>query len=174
MKHVFCLLFAAQILFAAPETLPLAEAIAAARVDAGAQVAAHVSATGAMKNFNAFCERSGQPKIYFYNEEGAYTLADGAAIGGVRSVAILKSHGFAKAANRVSDSIGAGQTAGFVVLVFDDKTGGQLIQPDVFECVLAAIDNMSGTFAAPPAKLEIVLAQAKASGRLEIVVVEVP
>ena len=108
---------------AAQETLPLADAIAAALVDAGAQVATHVPASGAVEVFDAFCERSGQPKIYSYNEEVAYTLAHGAAIGGVRSVAILKSHGFAKAANSVVDSIVAGHTAGFVVLVFDDKTG---------------------------------------------------
>ena len=129
MKSVFRLLFAAFVLFvprtfAAPETLPLADAIAAALVDAGARVAVHVPATGATEVFDAFCKEAGQPKIYSYNEEVAYAVAHGAAIGGTRSVAILKSHGFAKAANAIVDSIVAGNTAGFVVLVFDDKTGG--------------------------------------------------
>ena len=128
MKSVLRLFFAAVALFvsgafAAEETLPLTDAIAAALVDAGAQVATHVPATGAVEVFDAFCALSGRPKIYSYNEEAAYTIAHGAAIGGTRAVAILKSHGFAKAANSVVDSIVAGHTAGFVVLVFDDKTG---------------------------------------------------
>ena len=108
---------------AAEETLPLADALAAALVDAGVRIATHVPATGATEVYDAFCARAGQPKIYSYNEETAYTLAHGAAIGGARSVAILKSHGFAKAANSIVDSIVAGTTAGFVVLVFHDATG---------------------------------------------------
>ena len=128
MKSAFCLFLAAFVLFgsgafAAPETLPLADAIAAALVDAGARVATHVPATGATEVFDAFCKEAGQPSIYSYNEEVAYTLAHGAAIGGARAVAVLKSHGFAKAANSIVDSIVAGNVAGFVVLVFDDKTG---------------------------------------------------
>ena len=108
---------------AAEETLPLADALAAALEDCGVQVATHVPATGATEVFDAFCERTGRPKIYSYNEETAYTLAHGAAIGGVRASAILKSHGFAKAANSIVDSIVAGNTAGLVVLVFHDATG---------------------------------------------------
>ncbi len=128
MKPALRILFAAFVLFvsgasAAEETLPLADAIAAALVDAGAQVATHVPATGAVEVFDAFCALSGRPKIYSYNEEAAYALAHGAAIGGARAVAVLKSHGFAKAANSIVDSIVAGHTAGFVVLVFDDPTG---------------------------------------------------
>ena len=128
MKPALRILFAAFVLFvsgasAAEETLPLADAIAAALVDAGAQVATHVPATGAVEVFDAFCALSGRPKIYSYNEEAAYALAPGAAIGGARAVAVLKSHGFAKAANSIVDSIVAGHTAGFVVLVFDDPTG---------------------------------------------------
>ena len=108
---------------AAEESIPLTDSIAAALVDAGTLVATHVPATGACEVFDAFCTLTHRPKIYSYNEEVAYTIAHGAAIGGVRSVAILKSHGFAKAANSIVDSIIAGNTAGFVVLVFDDKTG---------------------------------------------------
>lgn len=128
MKSTLRLFFAAFVLFvsgasAAEETLPLADAIAAALVDAGVQVATHVPATGAVEVFDAFCALSGRPKIYSYNEEAAYTIAHGAAIGGARAAAILKSHGFAKAANSIVDSLVAGHTAGFVVLVFDDPTG---------------------------------------------------
>ena len=107
----------------APETLPLADAVAAALVDAGVRVVTHVPASGAVEVYDAFCVLTGQKKIYSYNEEPAHAIAHGAAIGGVRAAALLKSHGFAKAANSVVDSIVAGNTAGFVVLVFDDKSG---------------------------------------------------
>ena len=109
--------------FATEDSIPLTDSIAAALADAGTQVATHVPATGACEVFDAFCHLTHRPKTYSYNEEVAYTIAHGAAIGGARSVAILKSHGFAKAANSIVDSLIAGNTAGFVVLVFDDKTG---------------------------------------------------
>ncbi|MCX5795999.1 MAG: thiamine pyrophosphate-dependent enzyme [Elusimicrobia bacterium] len=105
------------------EKTALTRAIAAALVDAGARVVTNVPATGVTEVFDAFCDLSGQPKTYSYNEEVAYTVAHGAAIGGVRSAAVLKSHGFAKAANSVIDSLTAGNTAGFVVLVFNDESG---------------------------------------------------
>ena len=108
---------------ASPETLPLADAIATALADAGVRIATHVPASGAVEVFDAFCARTEQPRIYSYNEETAHAIAHGAAIGGIRSAAILKSHGFAKAANSIVDSIVAGNTAGFVVLVFHDATG---------------------------------------------------
>ena len=40
----------------------------------------------------------------------------------------MKAHGFAKAANAVIDSLSAGTTAGFVVIIFDDGTyvGGSI------------------------------------------------
>lgn len=128
MKSIFLFLFASVLSLvsgapAAAESLPLADAVAAALADAGAQVATHVPATGATEVFDAFCDRVRQPKIYSYNEEVAYTIAHGAALGGARAVAVLKSHGFAKAANSIVDSLVAGTTAGLVVLVFDDQTG---------------------------------------------------
>ncbi len=128
MKHARRLLLAAFILAlsgasAAAEPLPLSHAIAAALVDAGVRVATHVPATGATDVFDAYCDLSGLPRTYSYNEEAAFAVAHGAAIGGVRSVAIHKSHVFAKAANAIVDSLVAGNTAGFVVLVFDDPSG---------------------------------------------------
>lgn len=119
----FILFFAPSWVLASEESIPLTDSIAAALADADTQVATHVPATGACEVFDAFCTLTQRQKIYSYNEEVAYTLAHGAAIGGVRSVAVLKSHGFAKAANSIVDSLIAGNTAGFVVLVFDDKTG---------------------------------------------------
>ena len=117
------LLFVPLFALASEESIPLTDSIAAALADAGTQVATHVPATGACEVFDAFCTLTQRQKIYSYNEEVAYTMAYGAAIGGVRSVAVLKSHGFAKAANSIVDSLIAGNTAGFVALVFDDKTG---------------------------------------------------
>ncbi|HPC84174.1 MAG TPA: thiamine pyrophosphate-binding protein [Thermoanaerobaculaceae bacterium] len=99
------------------------DAIAAALEDARVRVVTHVPATGATEVFDAWCERTGAPKVYSFNEEVAYTVAHGAALAGVRAATVLKSHGFAKAANSVVDSITAGTTAGFVVLVFHDRTG---------------------------------------------------
>ena len=46
---------------AAEETLPLADALAAALEDCGVQVVTHVPATGATEVFDAFCERTGRP-----------------------------------------------------------------------------------------------------------------
>ena len=66
------------------------------------------------------------------------------------------------------------------ILVFHNgvaaATGGQPMQPDVFESVLGGYRPYVRhlRFDAPPAKLEKNLAQAKASSRLELVVVEVP
>ena len=117
------LVFVAAGAFASPESAPLANAIACALVDAGTQVATHVPASGAVEVFDAFCDLSGHPKIYSYNEEASFALAHGAALGGARSVAILKSHGFAKAANAIVDSIVAGTSAGLVLLVFHDAAG---------------------------------------------------
>lgn len=117
------LLYLASAAFAAADPTPLANAIACALFDAGTQVATHVPASGAVEVFDAFCDLSGQPKIYSYNEEAAFALAHGASLGGARSAAILKSHGFAKAANAVVDSIVAGNSAALVLLVFHDATG---------------------------------------------------
>ncbi len=107
----------------ARERLTLTEALATALLDSGVQVATNVPATGVSEVFDAFHKKSGKRIIYSYNEEVAYTVAHGAALGGVRAAAILKSHGFAKAANSVIDSITAGTNAGFLVFVFNDKTG---------------------------------------------------
>ncbi len=58
-----------------------------------------------------------------YHEEVAFSISMGAAITGARSVALLKTHGIAKAANAIVDALSCGLNAGFVLMVFDDKTG---------------------------------------------------
>ena len=66
------------------------------------------------------------------------------------------------------------------ILVFHNgvaaATGGQPIRPDVFENVLGGYQKHVRPlrFDADPAELEKTLAEAKASPRLELVVVEVP
>ena len=101
----------------------LSEAIALALVDAGARVVVNVPATGVTVVYDSFCDQTKTVPVYSFHEEVAYTLAHGAAVGGARSAAILKSHGLAKAANSVIDSITAGTNAGMVALVLNDRTG---------------------------------------------------
>lgn len=108
---------------AGEERMPLARAVAAALADAGAGVVTHVPATGASDVFDAACDLTGRPRVYSYNEEVAYTVAHGAGIGGTRAATIVKSHGLAKAANSVIDSVTAGTTAGFVAVVLNDREG---------------------------------------------------
>jgi TPP-dependent indolepyruvate ferredoxin oxidoreductase alpha subunit len=50
-------------------------------------------------------------------------MAHGAALAGIRSATVIKSHGLAKAANSMIDSLTLGTTAGFVAIVLDDPQG---------------------------------------------------
>jgi TPP-dependent indolepyruvate ferredoxin oxidoreductase alpha subunit len=107
----------------APAPVRIDRAVALAIQDAGVRVVTHVPATGATAIFDACCERMGTAPAYAFNEELAYTMAHGAALSGIRSAAVIKSHGLAKAANSVIDSLTLGTTAGFVALVLDDPAG---------------------------------------------------
>ncbi|MRR16449.1 MAG: hypothetical protein EG826_08350 [Deltaproteobacteria bacterium] len=98
-------------------------AVALALVDAGVKVTTNVPATVATDVFDAYNAFTHAPPSYAFNEETAYTIAHGAALAGVRSAAVLKSHGLAKAANSVVDSLTLGTTAGFVVVALDDPLG---------------------------------------------------
>ncbi len=95
------------------------QAIALALQDAGVKVVAHVPATGATAVFDIYNELIGAKPSYSFHEEVAYTIA----LGGSRSAAVIKSHGLAKAANSVIDSLTLGTTAGFVAVVLDDPAG---------------------------------------------------
>ena len=58
-----------------------------------------------------------------FHEEAAYSIAQGASLVRQRSATLIKATGFAKTANSVVYSLSTGVSAGFVVLVFDDKHG---------------------------------------------------
>lgn len=98
-------------------------AAAMALHDACMEQVTHVPATGALNIYAAYNEIAGQAPSYAFNEELAYTMAHSAAMAGVRSAAIVKSHGLAKAANSVVDSLTLGNASGFVVMVMDDPEG---------------------------------------------------
>ena len=108
---------------AAPQSARVDQAVACALEDAGVKVATHVPATGATAIFDAYNALTHTVPSYAFNEETAFTIAHGAALAGVRSAAVLKSHGLAKAANSVVDSLTLGTTAGFVVVALDDPLG---------------------------------------------------
>ncbi len=97
--------------------------IAHAIGDAGASIVTNVPGFGGTQVFEALCEASSSAFLPSFHEEVAYSIAHGGSLVGQRSVTLIKAHGLAKAANSVVDSLSAGTTAGFVVLVFDDKLG---------------------------------------------------
>jgi len=105
------------------EAVPVKSSVACAVNDAGARVVACVPATGTAKIFDELNRVIQKDLPYSYNEEVAYTITHSAALNGQRSAVILKAHGLAKAANSVIDSLTAGTTAGFVVIVTCDKKG---------------------------------------------------
>lgn len=109
--------------FGAATPVGIDSAIAWALQDAQVQVVTHVPATGATAVFDVYSALTSTPPSYAFNEETAYTIAHGAALAGVRSASVIKSHGLAKAANSVIDSLTLGTTAGFLVIVFDDPRG---------------------------------------------------
>ena len=105
------------------ETIRMNQSIALAVYDASADVVICVPATGTAKIFDEYNKIIPQDVPYSYNEEVAYTIAYSASLNGQRSAIIIKSHGLAKAANSVIDSLTAGTTAGFVVIITYDKKG---------------------------------------------------
>ena len=106
-----------------PERVRIDRALAWALQDVAVKVVTNVPATGATAIFDAFHELAGTMPSYAFNEEVAFTIAHGAALAGVRSATVIKSHGLAKAANSVIDSLTLGTTAAFVAVVLDDPSG---------------------------------------------------
>jgi TPP-dependent indolepyruvate ferredoxin oxidoreductase alpha subunit len=100
-----------------------AEAIAQALVDLGVQVITHVPGYGGTETFQALNELSQKRLHYSFHEEPAYTISHAASILGKRSAVLMKVHGIAKAANSVIDSLYTEITAGFVTILFEDKSG---------------------------------------------------
>lgn len=100
-----------------------AKAIAQALIDLGVEVVTHVPGYGGTETFQAFNELSMKSNKYSFHEEAAYTISHSASICGKRSVALMKSHGLMKAANSVIDSLYTEINAGFVTIIFEDKSG---------------------------------------------------
>lgn len=101
----------------------IANAIAQALIDLGVDVVTHVPGYGGSETFLAFNELSMRNNKYSFNEEAAYTISYSASICGKRSASLMKAHGLMKAANSVVDSIYSEITAGFVTIIFEDKSG---------------------------------------------------
>lgn len=100
----------------------VAERLARGLRDAGA-VVTFVPGFGATQVFEAYTALQEVPPVTSFHEEVSFTVAHGASLAGRRAVALLKTHGLAKAANSAMDAVTAGVTAGFVPIVFDDPTG---------------------------------------------------
>lgn len=104
--------------------MPLvSQTLATTLLDCTVLVVTHVPGYGATETFAAWQRINQAPFPISFHEEPAFTVAHGAALCGVRSATLLKSHGIAKAANSVVDSLFAGTVAGFVSVIFDDATG---------------------------------------------------
>jgi len=78
---------------------------------------------GVSETYEKYEQISGNSQRVSFHEEVAYGIAHGAALTGKRATVLMKSHGFAKAANAVIDSLSCGTTAAFLVLVFHDVKG---------------------------------------------------
>ncbi|XYH93750.1 thiamine pyrophosphate-dependent enzyme [Sorangium sp. So ce1128] len=102
----------------------VASAIAQTLRDLHVNVVTHVPGFGATQIFRAYCELRGEPLPISYHEEVAYTVAHGASLMGARAATVIKSHGLAKAMNSVYGSLSTGVTAGLLVVVVQDRTGG--------------------------------------------------
>ncbi|MEW6507971.1 MAG: thiamine pyrophosphate-dependent enzyme [Bacteroidota bacterium] len=100
-----------------------ANVIAYALIDLGVEVVTHVPGYGGSETFQAFNELSMRNNKFSFHEEAAYTIAHSASICGKRSASLMKAHGLMKAANSVIDSLYSEITAGFVTIIFEDKSG---------------------------------------------------
>ncbi|MFA8342538.1 MAG: thiamine pyrophosphate-dependent enzyme [Rhodothermaceae bacterium] len=101
----------------------VAKALSYGLDDLGTKVVTHVPGCGATDTFFEYKQLINQNIFTSFNEEAAYTIAHGASIAGARSACVIKTHGFLKAANSINDSLYTSLTAGFVTILFDDKTG---------------------------------------------------
>lgn len=102
--------------------MTVAEVIARTLFDLQVKVVTHVPGHGGTQTFDAL-NRIAPHQPMSFHEEVAYTISHGAALAGVRSACLVKTHGIAKAINSVLDSLSCGTTAGFVTILFADPTG---------------------------------------------------
>ncbi|MDH7605662.1 MAG: thiamine pyrophosphate-dependent enzyme [Melioribacter sp.] len=99
------------------------QAIAHALNDLGVEIVTFVPGYGASETFQFYNELTMRSLKMSFHEEVAYTISHGASILGKRAAVLMKAHGLMKAANSVSDSLYTELTAGFVTIIFDDKSG---------------------------------------------------
>ncbi|MCX7798110.1 MAG: thiamine pyrophosphate-dependent enzyme [Melioribacter sp.] len=99
------------------------QAIAHALNDVGVEIVTFVPGYGASDAFQSFNELTFKNHKISFHEEVAYTISHGASIVGKRAVTLIKAHGFLKAANSILDSLYTEPIAGFVTVIFDDKSG---------------------------------------------------
>jgi len=101
----------------------LSEIITQAFLDLGVSVVTNVPGFGGSQVYQEYLEKTFKQYPVSLHEEVAYTIAHSAAICGKRSAFLGKAQGIAKAMNSVTDSLYTDITAGFVSIVFDDKSG---------------------------------------------------
>lgn len=101
----------------------LSEIIAQALVDLGVSVVTNVPGLGGSQVFGEYNLKSLKQLPISFHEEVAYTISHSAAICGKRSAFLSKTHGLTKAMNSITDSLYTDLTAGYVIMIFDDKTG---------------------------------------------------
>jgi len=99
------------------------EIISQAFIDLGVSVVTNVPGLGGSQVYNEFNAMSLKQHPPSFHEEVAFTIAHSAAICGKRSAFLGKSQGIAKAMNSLTDALYTDITAGFVSIIFDDKTG---------------------------------------------------
>lgn len=97
--------------------------IAHALSDLGVDVVTCVPGFGAADTFLAYNELCMKNFKFSYHEEAAFTISHSASICGKRSAALMKAHGFMKAMNSITDAVYSNLTAGFVTIIFEDKSG---------------------------------------------------
>jgi TPP-dependent indolepyruvate ferredoxin oxidoreductase alpha subunit len=103
----------------------VSETLAAALAGAGVKVVTYVPGFGGNEVFADFNRISPRPWPMSFHEEAAFSISHGAAMVGVRSASLLKSHGLVKAGNSVTDALYSGTTAGFLSIIFNDNNGMQ-------------------------------------------------
>lgn len=83
----------------------------------------HVPGFGGTEVFAALGELLSPPPVGSFHEEVAVGLAHGAALKGRRTAVLMKTHGYLKAANAISDALFCGTSAGLVLVLFEDLDG---------------------------------------------------
>jgi TPP-dependent indolepyruvate ferredoxin oxidoreductase alpha subunit len=123
--------------------LNAAQTIAQALIDLGVDILTHVPGFGGSEVFQAYNEMARKRLPLSFHEESAFTIAHSASICGKRSAAIIKAHGFMKAANSISDSLYSEISAGLVILIFEDSSGKH--SDSIFE-IIPILQGMSIPF----------------------------